>query len=184
MTSNNSLIPKMHHLECVDSTMDEAIALYKSGQDVPIVVLAKNQRSGRGQHQRVWESGEGGMYLSVLLKPTQFEFDQVETLIQRVGYLLQQQILQATGIVADLKLPNDILIKGKKVAGILMEASTMAGSSRPDYINFGIGLNVNQTNFPPSIYENATSLCVETGSTYRIEEIAEQISASLIAAVQ
>jgi len=129
-------------LEEVTSTNDVSKALGREGEEEGTVVLAKRQTSGRGRMGRGWSSPEGGLYLSVLLRPnlpgqvllkmTVFSCVPVAKAIEEVG-----------GIGVQLKWPNDLMVRGKKVGGVLVEG--VSKGAHLDFVVMGIGLNVNSS---------------------------------------
>lgn len=132
-----------------------------------LVVLTKNQLQGKGQRGNTWESESGkNLTFSVLLKPNvlieeQFVLSQVVSLgiydfLAKLGF---EQVV--------IKWPNDIYVDGKKIAGILIE-NTLSANKIENCI-VGIGLNVNQTQFSPSI--NATSLAILTDKEFDLKQL-------------
>lgn len=129
----------------IDSTM-RAAAVRPPGA----VVLAGEQLAGQGRHGRSWHSAPGcGIYCSVVLEPAPL-------LTLALGLAVQDAIARAAGLACDLRWPNDVMLGGKKVAGILVQAAGSAAIA-------GIGVNVNHTAFPPDLAEEATSLRIHTG---------------------
>lgn len=150
------------HLDTVGSTMDHAFQLAVDGAREGTVVCAEGQTKGRGRMERPWSSPKGkGLYFSLILKPNLFPADAAKmTLFSAVA--LCEAISQSAGIPVQIKWPNDLLIKDRKVAGILTELS--AEMDRVRFIVIGVGLNVNTSTklLPP----NATSLKQETGRNF------------------
>lgn len=139
--------------ESIDSTMRAA-----AGRNVGDVVIAEEQTAGQGRHGHSWHSSAGdGIYCSLVLR-------QSPVLTLALGLAAHSAIFEATGQVCDLRWPNDLMLAGKKVAGILAQA---AGA---DAIA-GIGINVNQTAFPDDVASLATSLRLEAGRPFSREEI-------------
>ena len=129
----------------LDSTM-------RAAADLPAgsVVLADRQTAGQGRHGHTWHSEpSNGIYCSMVLEPT-------PVLTLALGIATVEAISQAYGIVCDIRWPNDLMLDGKKVAGILVQ---LAGAQAVA----GIGINVNQTLFPPELDAYATSLCIHEG---------------------
>jgi BirA family biotin operon repressor/biotin-[acetyl-CoA-carboxylase] ligase len=127
----------------VDSTQSIAIALAEKYQDENIhgaVVIAERQTSARGRMKRKWISPQGGLWLSVLLKPS--IPTALSTMLSFVAALaVCEAVRQGTGLRATLKWPNDVMVKDKKVAGILLDLSAEAETI--NYAIIGIGINVN-----------------------------------------
>ena len=144
---------RIHFFQETGSTMDEAMRLARDGCPDFTVAVALRQSRGRGRMQRVWSSGAGGLYFTVVIRPDiplmlsglvnlAAAIDMADTL--RSGY----------GAAAGLKWPNDILINEKKICGILSQME--AEGDQVGYLNIGMGLNVN--NHPESVEPGAVSL--------------------------
>lgn len=163
------------HYDWLDSTNDEAKRLAAEGAAAGTAVVARGQRAGRGQHGRVWESLFGdNLYVSVILRPT-CAADQASLLTQQVGEALATVV---QGFVRDpdsvhVKLPNDVLIAGKKIAGVLCESSVT--NDRFDWVVLGFGLNVNQdcATFSQELQGAATSLYAECGRVFDLAQVLE-----------
>ena len=133
---------RIDYYAAIDSTMRAAVGLEQGS-----VVLAGQQTAGQGRHGRRWHSEPAsGIYCSVVLKP-------VPALTLALGLATADAIARATGLVCDLRWPNDVMLAGKKVAGILVRNAIA-----------GIGINVNHTSFPVELALEATSLRLHTGA--------------------
>lgn len=125
--------------ETTDSTQNLAISIASKPGSHGAVVIAEQQKGGRGRQKRKWLSPKGGIWLSVVLKPA-IPTARI-TLLPFVAALAVCESIKATGLDAKLKWPNDVMVSGKKVAGILLDISAEA-----DHVNYavvGIGINVN-----------------------------------------
>lgn len=120
-------------------------------------LTAERQHAGTGREQRVWESAPGGLYLSFLLKPPEL----LPQLPWALWWALLSSLEAQAGVRLTLKAPNDILLQGRKLAGMLVDARVCAG--RPEYYICGVGVNVNQTRFPPELADQAISLSQFSG---------------------
>ena len=153
----------IHLLHVVDSTNDEAKALAVRGALEGTVVIADAQRRGRGRMGRSWTSPHGvGVYLSVILRPAIQPHDAPSlTLLGAVA--VAEAIEEVASLAAGVKWPNDLIVRGRKVCGILGEVA--AEASHLHYVVLGIGINVNQTeaSFEGELGHTATSLRIETG---------------------
>lgn len=144
------------------STNDLAWEAAERGARHGFVVLAEGQTKGRGQYGRHWESAAYlGLWLSVLLRPvlTLRESSQLTSLLAKI---VAETIAAETGYAPAIKLPNDIYLSGRKVAGVLVEGRT---NSEGSYVAVaGIGINVNQTmdDFPEDLQTTAGSLAMVT----------------------
>ena len=166
----------IRHYFKIGSTNTAAMAAASEGAPQGSIFLAEEQTVGRGRGSNSWISERStGIYCSVILRPPLPPSD-VLVLSLAAGLAVQAAIQQVDANVApDLKWPNDLLIEGKKVCGILTEMNSEATQVR--YIVVGIGLNVNQASFPPEL--GATSLRMVTGSEWSRVEVAAALLKSL-----
>ena len=160
----------LHHFYKIGSTNTAAMAAAAEGAPEGTVFLAEEQTAGRGRGANSWQSPRStGIYCSVVLRPPMPPSD-VLALSLASGLAVHAAIQQVDSRVnPDLKWPNDVLIGGKKVCGILTEMN--AEATRVRYIVVGVGINVNQASFPEDL--PATSLRLVTGSEWsRVELVA------------
>lgn len=146
----------------VDSTNRLALELAKGGTAEGTVVLAERQTAGRGRLQRIWQSPPGcNLYLSIVLRPDIAPQDLAQITLL-AGVAVAEAIATVCPEGVGIKWPNDLLIRGRKVCGILTEMRTDAGKHA---LIVGIGLNVNisREDFSPELRQSATSLKEETG---------------------
>ncbi|MBP6672005.1 MAG: biotin--[acetyl-CoA-carboxylase] ligase [Bacteroidetes bacterium] len=151
----------VYSFESIDSTNTFARGLDRNSAPHGTVVIADEQTSGRGRLQREWISTKGmNLLLSVILYP---EFNIEKTaLLPLIGSLAVSDAVDAlTGLTTSCKWPNDVLIGHKKFCGMLLESAS--GSSGIEKIILGIGINVNQSEFPEGLLHKATSLRNECG---------------------
>ena len=145
----------------IDSTNTKAKELAEQGYPSGTLVVADRQIAGRGRRSRSWDSPAGiGIFMTLLLKPD-INPNNASMLTLVTALATAQAISDVTGAEAKIKWPNDIVINGKKVCGILTEMSAQF-----DYINhivIGIGINVHNESFPEEIRETASSLLLESG---------------------
>ena len=125
--------------ETIDSTQNLAISLASKPDSHGTVVIAEQQTSGRGRQDRKWLSPRGGIWLSVVLRPS-IPTAKI-TLLPFVTGLAVYDTIKTTGLDARLKWPNDVIISDKKVAGILLDISAQA--DQVNYAVIGIGINTN-----------------------------------------
>ncbi|KUH34479.1 biotin--protein ligase [Thermococcus celericrescens] len=153
---------KLITLDEVGSTNEYAKRI---AQDVPegTVVVAKRQTAGRGRRGRNWTSPEGGLWMSVVLKPPR-----VDPRLVFVGALAVVDTLADFGIESGIKWPNDVWAGGRKISGILTEGK--AG----EYSILGIGLNVNNA-IPEELRENAVSMVQFTGRELPLDAVLERL---------
>ncbi len=145
----------------VDSTNALARALAVAGEPEGTVISAEEQTAGRGRSGRTWLASVGtSLLFSVILRPS-LEAKRVQNLTVIAALALRDALFSSTALRAEIKWPNDLLLSGRKVAGILTEMRSVG--DRVDFAILGIGLNVNQQvgAFAPAL--NATSLAIELG---------------------
>src|SRR5713226_7008308 len=152
---------RIFHFFRTDSTNRVALELGHAGEPEGAVVVAEEQTAGRGRAGRAWHSEHAaGIYATLLLRPRLAPV-QAPLLTMMAGLSAHAAIQAQTGLTVDLKWPNDLLINGKKVGGILTEMHAEPAQVR--FVIVGLGLNVNQEKFPPELGATATSLRAETG---------------------
>ena len=152
---------RIYHFFKTDSTNRVALELGHAGEPEGAVVLAEEQTAGRGRAGRMWSSERAaGIYVTLLLRPKLAPV-QAPLLTMMAGLSAHAAVEAVTGLAVDLKWPNDLVIGGKKVGGILTEMHAEPGQVR--FVIVGIGLNVNQEKFPGELASIATSLRLETG---------------------
>ena len=154
----------IHHFEELPSTNDLAKELGSKNAPEGSLVVAECQTRGRGRLGREWDSPPGvGLYVSLILRPPlpPSELPQI-TLTAAVAVV--RALRKSTGVAPGIKWPNDLLVDGKKLGGILTEMETESDQIR--YLVVGLGLNVNNREFPPPLDQTATSLALARGSTY------------------
>lgn len=162
---------RLHYEQTVDSTNRVAMELAGGGAPEGTVVLADRQTAGRGRMQRSWQSPPGcNLYLSIILRPAipPQEASQI-TLLS--GVAVAEAISAVCPGRVGIKWPNDLLIGGRKVCGILAESRMARG--KIDSVIVGVGLNVNmeRPDFDPAHRETATSLREETGREHSREDL-------------
>ena len=161
------------------STNDVAARLGREGHAGGLLVFAERQTAGRGRFGRRWDSApHAGLWFSLLLRP-EFPVPLWPRLTTWAGVCVAAAVERATGLRAQMKWPNDILVGGKKVAGILTECSSDA--ARRMFAIVGIGLNVNHDAMPADIAHRAASLRQLTGRTLDRSALAAAILGELTA---
>lgn len=161
---------KYYHLTKVDSTNEYVKQMVK---EVPegTVVMADTQTMGKGRSGHEWHSPEGGLWMSVLLSHHE------SCLVSLLAGVAICETLEPYGIRPGIKWPNDILLNGKKIAGILCEIVE-------DKVVLGIGLNLNVQDFPNEIVDRASSVFIETRKHLDLQTVYHQLRAFLDADYQ
>ena len=162
---------ELHYFAETGSTNDDAFRLGVAGAPEGTVIVAESQSAGKGRLQRVWHSPPGtNIYTSVILRPS-FEAAHAPQISIATGLAVAETLNPYCGGRAELKWPNDVLIGGKKVCGILAQMKT--AESGIDFVVVGIGINVNlrREQLPDEIREIATSLAIEAGCEISRSEV-------------
>jgi len=149
-----------------DSTNTRAKELAAQGAPEGTLIIAEKQTKGRGRRGRSWFSPPGGgIYFSLILRPV-ISPSETPRITLMTAVVLAETLISLMKLKLRIKWPNDILVNGKKLAGILTEISTEMDAV--NYIVVGLGLNVNMRfeKFPQEIKENATSILIENGKRF------------------
>ena len=164
-------------IECFDvigSTNTTAMQMAEEGAPHGTLVVADRQDSGKGRRGRGWVMPAGiAIAMSIVLKPEELQPGNAPMLTLVSALAVVRAIKEQTGLDAMIKWPNDIVIGGKKVCGILTEMSTQI-----DYINHivvGIGINVHNEQFPEELSGRATSLFLESGKHFKRAALVEAV---------
>jgi len=155
----------------VNSTNLWAKSLARSGAQEGTIAVAETQSSGRGRLDRPWYSPVGGLWFSVVLRP-KIHSSQVSQLTVVTALSIIQTLRDLYGLEAQAKWPNDVLVNGRKICGILGEANSEA--DKVSFVIMGIGLNANfdvDKALPESIAVSATSLQTEIGHKIVLEQL-------------
>ena len=167
---------QIHYYDSLPSTNDMAKELAKQNCPSGTIVIADMQTGGRGRLGRTWVSPPGkGVWMTMVLRPRMHP-SQVHKVTIIGALAAVQGITVLTGLPSKIKWPNDILIHGKKVCGILCEMS--ADMDEVDYLVMGLGINANldPEDFPPELEKIATSLKIESGCPVSRLELASSIA--------
>jgi BirA family biotin operon repressor/biotin-[acetyl-CoA-carboxylase] ligase len=155
---------RVHWLDSTPSTNDVAARLAESGASEGTIVVADMQTAGRGRHGRVWFSPRGaGLYVSVIVRPeatTATGENPASLLTLASGVAIADAVRAVTGLPAEIKWPNDVLIGGRKLAGILAEGAVQGGALQ--FVVIGFGVNLQPAAYPPELASRATSIEAET----------------------
>jgi BirA family transcriptional regulator, biotin operon repressor / biotin---[acetyl-CoA-carboxylase] ligase len=157
------------------STNDVVARLARGHAPEGTVVFAESQTKGRGRMGRTWLSPAGkGLWFTVLLRPV-ISPQQATQLTVAAATALSRAITLQTGIVPEIKWPNDIMIRGKKLCGILTEMSAEMDFLKEVLLGVGMDVNLEASDFPPALRKIATSLRIETGQPVNRAELAVAI---------
>jgi BirA family biotin operon repressor/biotin-[acetyl-CoA-carboxylase] ligase len=138
-TINLDFIKKMYVYDNISSTNRKAKEFAQKGVEEGTIVIAKYQIKGRGRFDRVWESPEGGMYLSIILRPS-CSPDKT-TILPLLSSLVVSETINMYTLSSNIKWPNDVFVHEKKIAGILLESEVI--KNKVQYVILGIGINLN-----------------------------------------
>ena len=157
-------------LDTVDSTQSVAFALAERGAADRTVVVADQQLAGRGRRGRTWRAPAGTSLLASILVRPRLAHSLLPTLSLTTAVAAAEALRRVTGVDARLKWPNDVIVAGRKIAGILLESRL--GGAEPGGANqagaavvtvIGVGINLGQREFPSDLAASATSVALETG---------------------
>lgn len=159
----------------VDSTNTVARRLCAAEAADRTLVWARRQTAGRGRHRRTWISPAGNLYLSLILRPrVQAREATALTFVAAVAVADAIAALLPEGVVVSCKWPNDVLVGGCKIAGILLESATTADGG-VDWVIVGIGVNVASHPPPAEIIYSATSLVAAGAGAVTPEAVLEAL---------
>lgn len=158
------LIEEALFFDTIDSTNQKAKSIGSQLDFCQSLIVSDEQTSGKGRLGRQWESEKGtGIWMSLLLKPN-FTPDLASRITLMAAAAMSDAIESETGLETSIKWPNDIVVGGKKVCGILTELN--AELNHINYLVLGIGVNVNTKNFDDEIKDKATSLSLESNNKW------------------
>lgn len=167
----------IYHSFRIGSTNSAAMQAAEAGAPEGTVFVAEEQTSGRGRGGHSWHSEpSAGIYCSAILRPTLAPAD-VLVISLAAGLAVSAAIREVTGLVPDLRWPNDVMLADKKVCGILTELN--AEVTRVRYVVVGVGMNVNQARFDAELEPLATSLAIDTGHNWSRGDLTVSLLKSL-----
>ena len=171
----------IHRLGEVVSTQIEAARLAAEGASEGTVVTATHQSAGRGRRGRLWLDAPGqSLLMSIVLRPAIAPGLAPQlSLVAAVAVAdALADALGSSGVTAAIRWPNDVMVGTRKICGLLPEAVTTREGAL-EHVILGIGLNVNQADFPAPIRELATSMRIETGGERAVDEMLATVLAAL-----
>jgi BirA family biotin operon repressor/biotin-[acetyl-CoA-carboxylase] ligase len=152
-------------LGTVDSTNTLAAELCEKNAPHGTVVIAERQTKGRGRLGRTWVSAGGNIHMSIVLRPSMASAG--GTLLTMIASVAcARALIEASGLPVGIKWPNDIMVSGKKLGGVLTEVKSMGDRIISAVIGIGINVNSDMEEFPPEVKTTATSLKAETSIVY------------------
>jgi len=160
MTARADAVASIVRLDTVDSTQRHAAALAAGGAADGTAVVAETQTQGRGRRGRVWQDARGASLLVSVVLRTSLPPARLPMLSIAAGVAVAEALNAVAGLDARLKWPNDVLVGGRKIAGVLLER-------HGDAVILGIGINVTRDAIPSELAERATSIADEGGSPDR-----------------
>ncbi|MDR3734239.1 MAG: biotin--[acetyl-CoA-carboxylase] ligase [Acidobacteriaceae bacterium] len=159
----------LHHFPVIGSTNAAALEAAQAGAPAGSAYFAEQQTAGRGRGGHTWHSPAGaGLYASVLLRPAISPTAALKISLV-TGLAAQAAIATVSGLQADIRWPNDLMLDGKKCGGILVETAAGGDGERFRHVVIGVGINVNHDAFPEELRHLATSLRIETGRPQHIQ---------------
>ena len=162
---------KKYYFKEIDSTNTFAKSLIKKGEKPPLLVVAEKQLTGYGQNKNVWFSPQGGLYFTIVLP--EIKVFHLENLVLALGWSVAKTIKEMFKVEPFLKLPNDVYVREKKIAGILVENVLIENKVESSLA--GIGLNTNIDKFPTDLRDKATSLKLELKKKVDNEKVLKAI---------
>ena len=159
---------KIFNFKSLTSTQDKAKDFARKGLS-NVIIIADTQTKGRGRFKRKWYSDKNGLYMSILLKPKNVKNLQYLTFAAAISVV--KSIKKIADLKTNIKWPNDVHYKKKKLCGILTEGIF----GKNNYVVVGIGLNVNQNKFPNEIKNIASSLKIIKKKTFNIKKLMKNI---------
>jgi BirA family biotin operon repressor/biotin-[acetyl-CoA-carboxylase] ligase len=165
---------EIHFFQEVTSTNILAMELAADGAPEGTVVIAEMQTSGKGRLGRKWISPKGNIYFSVVLRPN-IPIHKAP-LITLMGAVAVAEAIRTTyGLEAGIKWPNDILVSGKKVSGLLTEMSAEQDRIRHIVLGIGVDVNMEMDELPPDVYSLTTTLAAEVGAKINRTALLQQV---------
>lgn len=165
----NYIGKEIHYFSELDSTNEKAKNIANKKVIEGSIVIAGKQKAGKGRLNRKWSSPIGGIYLSIILTP-KISPSKASKLVLLTAVCVTKS-LNHFGLSAGIKWPNDVLINGKKICGILTEMSANMGGLNYIVVGIGINANVDIEQLPPELQKNSTSIKNELGKEISINEL-------------
>ena len=152
----------------IDSTHIKAKELVEKQIENGTIIIAEEQTAGIGTKGRVWYTGNENIAMTIVIYPD-CKLEKLNGFTLKIGEIMKETISELYQIQLEIKEPNDLMLNGKKISGILTQTATKEG--RIQYLIISIGFNVNEEKFAKEIDAIATSLKKQYGKTFKREEI-------------
>ena len=165
---------EIHFFQEVTSTNTLAMGLAADGAPEGTVVIAETQTGGKGRRGRKWISPKGNLYFSVVLRPN-IPIHKAPLITLMGAVAVAEAIRTTCGLEAGIKWPNDILISGKKVSGLLTEMSAEQDRIRHIVLGIGVDVNMEMGELPPDVYRLTTTLAAEVGTKINRTALLQQV---------
>ena len=170
------LQPQILRFDSIDSTNLEAMRQAKAGAPEGLCIVAREQTTGRGRLDRVWQSPrDAGLYFSMILRP-RLEMSLWPLITLMAALAVCDALRKACNLRADIKWPNDICVNGRKLCGILVE--TIETESNAAAI-VGVGINLKSDSFPAELLAAATSVEEVSGRAADLELVLQELARTL-----
>ncbi len=165
----------LYYFEKTGSTNNDAKRFAEEGAPHGTLVVADYQENGKGRRGRMWQAPAGvNVYFTLVLRPSLLP-EKASMLTLVMAYSVAKAINRQTGLDAGIKWPNDIVVGKKKVCGILTEMSLQMEEKTIQHVVIGVGININQREFPKEIKETAGSLLLAGGKTVSRAGIVQKV---------
>ena len=174
---NIDLVKRVIVFDELSSTNNKAKELAHDGKAEGTVVIAQMQKRGRGRFERVWESPDGGLYLSIILKPD--VSPDKTTLLPLIAALAVSSTIRNFDLPSTIKWPNDVQVNKKKVAGILLESDAHKNQLRYVILGVGVNLNIDVNLFSRELKNVTTSLSQELHTVVDYHKFLENLLLTL-----
>jgi len=161
-TLDINLVSKFLVFDEISSTNLKAKELAQKNANHGTIVISQIQKKGRGRFDRAWESPEGGLYFSIVLKPN-CKADKATLLPLVAALSVCKTITEKSDLFVKIKWPNDVLINGKKTSGILLESESDKNGLKYVILGIGINLNTDLSNLSAELHSVSTSIAYEIG---------------------
>lgn len=170
MVNTKKIAKEVIYYDVIDSTQQEAKRRIKENSLIDgTILIADNQTNGIGTKGRTWHTSKNENITMTMVLFPECDVKKLEGLTIKIAQIMQNTIQKLYGILLTIKEPNDLLLNGKKIGGILTESAT--NKEKVKHLIIGIGFNVNEINFAKEIENIATSLKKEYNKQFNIEEI-------------